>query len=491
MAMTEAQMLSFVHKMTHLGLSSLPKQPQYFPTGGLVLNGPSAAGPASNTQAGGIGGLVGQALGTNSSFQGSGAPIQAGTNAPQLNAAYDQTQTGLNNVNNLTTQLAPGITQGAQTQANLTGQLTQRAAGLGPNPAQAALNQATGKNISQAAALAAGVRGAGTNAGLIASNAAQQGAASQQEAIGQSATLQAQQEIAAQKELQDLAAQQIGQNTAGIQLENQAAQNEQNILQGANTGFNNASVNMQSNLNNVNAGIANANLNANQNVLGGIGAAVNSIGKAIPVIGGLFAKGGQVPEHFAKMVEHYHGPHFARGGMAWQDSTPAQIALNNPGAFSPVPYKGPSLASNFPAQNLNPDAAPGTNPTGVAGTYGGGGAQMIDNLNSIGGVPQGPFTAADFHMPDPTGRSLEGKNFHILPGMAQGGNVGKKLEGGGKVPGKAKIPHDDIRNDEVSAKLTPGEVVMDIDTLNDKGKLGQMARFVAANIERKRAGRKL
>ena len=70
-------------------------------------------------------------------------------------------------------------------------------------------------------------------------------------------------------------------------------------------------------------------------------------------------------------------------------------------------------------------------------------------------------------------------------------NMGSELMSGGKVPGRPMINHDSFKNDVVDAKLSPGESVIDINTLRDKGKLGKMARFVAREIERKKAGRKL
>jgi hypothetical protein len=80
-------------------------------------------------------------------------------------------------------------------------------------------------------------------------------------------------------------------------------------------------------------------------------------------------------------------------------------------------------------------------------------------------------------------------------GEAHGGKVyphmGEELKAGGKVPGHPKVHHDSYKNDVVEAKLSPGEVVIDLDSLHHKGKLGKMARFVAKEIERKKMGRKL
>lgn len=108
-----------------------------------------------------------------------------------------------------------------QNQNSLTGQLQDAAAGKGPNPAQAMLAQSTGANVANQAALMAGQRGAGANVGLIARQAAQQGAATQQQAAGQGATLDAQQQIAARGQLQQQLA---GQQAAGLQAQQGAAQ---------------------------------------------------------------------------------------------------------------------------------------------------------------------------------------------------------------------------------------------------------------------------
>lgn len=160
----------------------------------------------------------------------------------QIDTAYGQTQTGLQQQQQLlqALQAQNGVANQGSVfgqQQNLANALTQQAAGQGPNPAQAALNQNTGNNIASQAALMAGQRGAGANAGLIARQAGLQGAGIQQQAVGQGATLQAQQQIAAQQALQ-----QQQQNMAGV------AQNQIGNQQAAATGFNNAAANQQNNL---------------------------------------------------------------------------------------------------------------------------------------------------------------------------------------------------------------------------------------------------
>jgi len=77
-------------------------------------------------------------------------------------------------------------------QTQVYNQLQAQIAGTGPSVAQNQLAQATQQNIANQAALAAGQRGAGANAGLVSRNAAVAGTNAQQQAIQQMATLRAQ-----------------------------------------------------------------------------------------------------------------------------------------------------------------------------------------------------------------------------------------------------------------------------------------------------------
>jgi hypothetical protein len=483
--MNDQQKLAFVHKMSKLALQHLSAPVQHLDQGGMILptasigssaNGISATGQMVGTQNGlnpssqGIGGAVNSVLGTSNNYQPTGATITPGTNAGQLNTAYTNAQTGLNSATGLANNAVEGGNQGLASQQFLTGQLTNEALGNGPNPAQAALNQNTGNNIASQAALMAGQRGASANAGLLARQAGQQGAAIQQNAVGQAATLQAQQQLAAQNALQGLAGTQVGQTQNAVQLQNQVAQNEQNILQGANTSANNAAVSMQGNINNNNAAIATGNQAANANTVAGIGGAIGSV---VGGIASLFAKGGVVgkpsmplPKHLHSMAKIFH-PHYAEGGMAWQPSVPV---------VSPIMDLGGAKTAEQPLKQLSvPNLSFGSGDEG-------------EDEESMG--PQtlagGPQDAGGITAPA-VGLGVAAPETMLA---ARGGKVESKLKAGGKVPGKPKVGHDDYDNDVVDAKLSPGEVVIDLNTLKDKGKLGQMARFVAANIERKKAGRK-
>ena len=336
---------------------------QKFADGGIPVNqnaatlsGPGMVGQnnAVNAAATGPLGAIGNTLGLNDKFQAAGANLQAGTNNDQLNQAYTGAQNGINAQVGLANTFNPQAAQAVAQQGQLAGAYTNMMNGVGPNPATAELAQATGTNVANQAALMAGQRGAGANAGLIARQNAQQGAATQQQAVGQAATLQAQQAIAAQQNLAALSAQQAGQAAGSTTALNQAQQNEQNILQGANTAYNNAAVGMQSNINNVNAQTAAANQNMNANILGGIGSMVS--GASGPIASMFGAKGGRVPQDLE----------FASGGQIAANPLTAVIAqpqqMQAPGAgYTPVsmPMSGPQMAAPIqlpqPTENFSKD----------------------------------------------------------------------------------------------------------------------------------------
>lgn len=453
--LSHQQKLDFVLKMTKHALEHV----QHFDAGGSVVvpqgNSPTPTDGSQNANvqgsvqsipqftASGVTNPIGSAASsaknigsmftTQNQYQAQLAPTNTFDYGSPANAA-------LGNVGAGYTQ-----TQGILGQQDaLAQQLQAETLGAGPNPAQNALNQNTGENIEQAAALAAGTRGAGTNAGLIASNAAGQGAKVQQQAVGQAATLQAQQQLAAQAQLQ---AQQ--QSEAGV------IQNEQGIqgnLYGASANANNAQNNTgvanYAQAQGVNAQTAQANANAANKTTSGLLQGVGSLAA-------LFAEGGTVPPHMKKMAEIYH-PHLAGGGEV-------NFGVSSPGN---VPISTPVVEQD---NKVDPKAD-------------------ASAVSSIGGKFQKKGASS-------SGSSspalLDAGDTKAAPTTLYAAQGGKALKAGGQVPGTPKVNRDAYSNDTVSAKLTPGEVVIDLDTLKDKGKLGQMARFIAANIERKKAGRKL
>lgn len=274
-----------------------------FADGGIANNdtsvGKANASPWGNGGDTNIGSLSG-ALGLSNNFKASGADLHNGTNDTQLNNAYTGSQNALNAQIGLANTFVPQAKQAVGEQNLLSTQYQNMINGTGPNPAQAQLAQATQGNVANQSAMAAGQRGAAGNVGLIERQAAQQGSAAQQQAAGQAATLQAQQQISAQQNLANLAEQQTGQAVGTVTGLNSSQQNEQNILQGANSSYNGAAAGIQESINAANAQTAAANTAMTGNIISGIGGGL---------AGGLFAHGGKVADgpHRSHVANFLHG----------------------------------------------------------------------------------------------------------------------------------------------------------------------------------------
>jgi hypothetical protein len=382
---------------------------------------------------GSIGGLMG--LGGGSGGTGFNAS-SSGTNPQQLQQALTNAQQAVGN------------------QQQVYGQLQNVAAGQGPNPAQAMLNQATGQNVQNQAALQAGQRGAAQNVGLAARNAGLQGANIQQQAAGQGASMQATQALNALNSAGGVA--------SGI---TSAQQNEQNILQGANT----ASQNIQGQL-------ANTNLQGQQALIGGV---MQGIGSGASML----AKGGQVQR-------------FDDGGSVdpslTDDSSPGAV-VSDPSPQMQV-QTGPSqdpadqaLAQANQASKANPmqpqsqfgqalnNQAQGQMPAyansnpGSQALQAGAKAMMSGSGGSSGG-----------------GGGGAGGLMSLMALMNKGGDVGDKLKGGGHVPGEPKIKGNSYKNDTVKALLSPGEVVIPNSVMQSKDPARGAAQFVQAVMAKKR-----
>lgn len=181
-------------------------------------------------------------------------------------------------------------------QKALAGQMQGVVNGTGPNPALAQFNQATGQNIAAQGALMAGQRGTQANAGLLARQIAQQGGNIQQQAAGQAATMQAQQQLAAMSALQaqqnSMAANansMVGQQAQATGAYNQAALNNQQLALGAYGAQNTA---LASSQNSVNA--ANASQYAADNAIGAslVGGLASGLGSGLVGAGSKAAAAG-------------------------------------------------------------------------------------------------------------------------------------------------------------------------------------------------------
>lgn len=240
---------------------------------------------------GAVSGLLGVAGGAGGTgFAGpQAANVLNPTTVAQANTSYDQNQASLQSQQQLL-QAIQGQ-NGLQNQSNVYNQLQGVANGTGPNPAQIMLNQATGANVANQAALMAGQRGASQNAGLIARQAAQQGANIQQQAVGQGASMQAQQSLNAIGAAGNLATQQAGQQIGQTNTNVGAQQSEQQNLLNSIAQQNNSNVGMQSNVNSANASLASSAMGNTGKLIGG---GLSALGPAAAAAaeGGIITKGG-------------------------------------------------------------------------------------------------------------------------------------------------------------------------------------------------------
>lgn len=381
---------------------------------------------------GGVGSaLAGSAVsGVTNAIAGAGkgpqqAALQQPINGQQVSDQVNQTNSSIAGQNNLSNQLA--AQGGIQNQSNvynqqqaLANQLGAMAQGAGPNPALNQLNQTTGQNVQNQAALMAGQRGAGANAGLIARQAAMQGGNIQQQAAGQAATMRSQQQLNAIGALQqqqgmlgNLATTQVGQQSNAVGNLNSMEQNQQNALQQGLQGQNQQNISQQQNVNDINQrNQALQSSQAQQNTQGvssGLGSAIgNGLTKA------LFAQGGMIPE------QHYPALPQPEPGPILKGYTPKNFAEGGP------------IYANSSNQSAN----------------------LKENYK---------------------GSSRIGR--HLM--MADGGYV--RMESGGNVPGQPKVGGavNSYSNDTIDAKLSPGEIVLPRSVTMSKDPVAAAAKFVA------------
>ncbi len=447
--------------------------------------------------------------------------LGAQTSALGQQQALSSQLAGAGGVQNQSQALASQQGLAAQQQATAR-QYQQIASGQGPNPAMAQLNQTTGQNIAAQNALMAGQRGASSNVGLLARQAAQQGAATQQQAVGQGATMAAQQELGAlsglsaqqqaigstQQNVANIAAQQVGQqqsqqqalagqaNTiAGQQIgattaNTQAQQSEQQLLQNALAQYNQQQVSSQGSVNAANAGLANTSIQGQQALLGGV---TNSVGGGLgSVLGGSSGAGAAAAGARGGMVKK--PKKMASGG-----STDDTNEIDNPTASSapnvtssavsvPTPQniQGPqstfgqflkgALPNGQQSQQGMFNLTSGSNPGAQALQKGFGsfGPALASAFNSSPSPQQQQYAGPDMANDSSTAMSARGgmaKNKHDY---RAGGNVKAK-----DPKEKAVKKGNSYSNDKIPAMLSEGEVVIPRSIMQGKDPVRGSADFVA------------
>ena len=331
------------------------------------------------------------------------------------------------------------------------GALQGVANGTGPNPAAAQLAQATGANTANQASLMAGQRGAGANVGLMGREIAQQGAANQQNAIGQAASLQANQSLGALGQMGSIAGQQAGNQLSALQgagsLGTAQAGQQLGALQGAGSLAGQQVGQQQSALaQNQSANLAQQQAQlgalANQNQVqasqygtqGGFQQSQNQL--AGSTIGGLLGGLGTVGAALAKAA--------ATGG---------EIKSSHIGNNPVLERQGPK---SYLARSMQP---------GFTHDH------MVSPKMAEGGKVPAMVSPGEVYLPKDEAKA------------AASGKV-DPLAVGKKIPGEAKVRGDSLKNDTVPATLEEGGCVIPRSELESKDPHKAAAKFVADHISK-------
>lgn len=451
-----------------------------------------------------LGGFLSNALGTDNNFQAYNPEAnqtkaetaynsQQGTMGLQHAFANEAgAQWGFNNQRNVFAQ-----------QQALANQLQDQSNGVGPNPALNQLNQTTAQNVANQGALQAGQRGAAANVGLIARQAGQMGMGAQQQAAGQAATLQAQQQIAAraalanqQAQMQNVSANQIAAHGQALTGLTQANQNEQQILQG-----------IIGSANGINAGVAAGNQQSNAGLIGGLvsGAAAAAGAMAHGGMINKYAAGGMtdMSRRHAQYMSDDNEAHLVvpmtrnesnKRYTDWADKT-GNVYYDNEGnrsyadggLIAPAldrPGQGPQ---SYVGQFLSPGAVSQQSPMPQRQNVDYGFNFPSGNKQSSGRLDEGLFSGTGDLYRGGAGEQMAGPDASMMNSGIM--NASK----GGAVPAQkgqeAVKEGDSYANDKIPALLSQGELVIDRETMSDKGPMGQMARALAAHIQKRNGKR--
>lgn len=345
-----------------------------------------------------------------------------GSNGYNVTAGLPAGMQAVNQTANLQNMITGGQTAyGTANQGlnQLAQMLTQQAQGQGPNLANQQLQNFTGQNVANQAALMAGQRGAASNPGLIARQAAQIGSGAQQQAAGQASQNVLAQQLAAQQQLGGVY------GTQG-QLANQFSGMGLNALGQQNQMVTNANLGASS----ANANIAGQNASTNMGMFGG---AMNALG----------------------------------GGLSSMMSSPSGMSAANAGM---------SGAGNQFSSMLEPGGSYSTSDMFSPGSSGGGtmlaaeGGE-IDPLRAklpkkMSNIPTHLQHIARIRYPHlANGGKVEDKvPVKVSPGEAilppNKTDSKNPLKDAMKVPGKPKHPGDDYRNDTVKKDIKKHSIVL-------------------------------
>lgn len=412
------------------------------------------------------------------------ANIQQATGVKDVKNAQREAVYALNDQDKLLAALRGQ--NGLGIQSNVANQLQGIASGQGYNPAMAMLNQQTGQNIQNQAAMMAGQRGAGANAGLLARQAGQMGGNMQQQAVGQGAVMQANQSLNALNSLQGLgttmAGQQIGQTNANTD----ARLANQQMLQNSLAGINQANVANQGNINQGNVGLANAATQYRGGLTGGI------LGGAGQIFGSFLAEGGEVKMADGGQLTSPIVNSGPKSSFAKYLSAPSSMSYNS----TPIDMTGPGMgaqpslsqiASMFKSKGSgSKSAAPSSaTPAAASATNMADGGEMSAYKPVSATAPSGGYDS------EGGGDNTAGDMGTIMSILELFGAKGGLAEGGGHVEAnnssqKAEVPGNSYANDKIPAKLSEGEIVLPREVTMSDDPIKASADFVAKVLSEKK-----
>lgn len=453
--------------------------------------------------------------GSGVNFRAQAPDIMKPATVAQANEQYTQAQDALAQQNAFVQQVQ--AQNGLQNQSSVFNQLQGVANGTGPNPAQAMLNQQTGQNVANQAALMAGQRGSSANVGLMARQAGQQGANIQQQAVGQGATMQAQQSLGALNQMGGIAGQQAQQAQSAVQGYTGATQNEQQNILNMIQSQNNAEVGAATSQNDSNGKLANTVAGGQMalfgNLMGAAGSAMTLPGKAE---GGVVRKGydqggpvtgsdndvmttaiGAMPGGIDPAVSGIGAPTKAPPGgpksklgqffksnsnMAGSND-PNQSALSRgSGQFGQAIGQGINSAITGIGNMINPPLGP-AQPQMVAGgpMDATSSEPSIDMSGAVADSAPEMMAAKGGKVP----AMVSPGERYLSPKEAQEVKKGKKdpLKAGEKIPGTPKHPGNDYRNDVVPKTLEEGGLVIPNSVMQSKHPHWEAHKFVMAHMK--------
>lgn len=479
-----------------------------------------------NMNSGGLYGIKGDIMGTNSNFHIDPMQLQNADYLNQLNQSQQQ-YNQLNVPGNAAAlQALQSGQQAGGMQATLAQQLAAQASGQGPSLAQMQLQQASDANIKNNAALIAGQKG--INPGQAARQVAMSNASQGQNLANQSAQLRLNEQMQKQQALAQVLGQQRGQDIG--QYQNQLGSNQQMYSTAG-------QLNNQQTQNQISNYYGAAGINSGISQFNAAGAQKDAEGDkkmASSLIGGMAAHGGQIhngsviPAYYAggqiaplsgngdliKRPLVYINPEMDPSGWGTggkkkkKDEVEADDPIGEPGqtdlpdvtsnvaAHGGMAHNGKITGGDCECHN-----PPKYSIGGFIGSLFGGGDEDEDEDGSKSAAKSHNRYCAENPQSDvcrgsngPSGAKYGLVNFAAGGGVPSGKTTvavspGEKIvspEGKvSKVPGKAKYAGDDTRNDTVIADLREGSIVVPRTKSSNKENMIDFIRHMKKSSDKK------